>query len=151
MRATAATAGAQRSCPKMPAMYDHNQTLIPDSFMALYAVHGRPTASRAETEARYEFCENLAVHTAAFLATQPSSPEEVDELLRRCHRGLLGEPAAVSPAEARWVVCRVAELQEWPSPAWPAEDPDPPDAGDLPRRPLPREGGSQVTRRTLGR
>jgi len=28
--------------------------------------------------------------------------------------GLLADPAVVSPAEARWVVCRLAELLNWP-------------------------------------
>jgi hypothetical protein len=34
--------------------------------------------------------------------------------LDQCEQGLLAEPAVVSPAEARWVVCRLAELLQWP-------------------------------------
>jgi hypothetical protein len=45
--------------------------------------------------------------------------EEV--VLERMHRGLVVPDAPVSPAEARWVVCRLAELLEWPAPDFPAE------------------------------
>jgi hypothetical protein len=99
-------------------MYDHNQTLVPDSFMALHAVHGRPVLSREATEARYELCEDLALHTAAFLDKQQQDPDASDDALRRCHEGLRIEPVAVSAAEAAWVIRRVAELQDWPVPAW---------------------------------
>ena len=99
-------------------MYDHNQTLIPDSFLAIHARHGRPTLSREEAEAHYEICEDIALHAAAFLAGQQVDEADTSEALRRCHAGLLAEPRAVSEPEARWVAQRVAELQEWPCPAW---------------------------------
>ena len=102
-------------------MYDHNQTLVPDSFMALYAVHGRAVLSRQETEARYEVCEDLALHTAAFLAANHQEGDDGDEALRRCDAGLRADPTLVSAAEAAWVIARVAELQDWPQPAWLAE------------------------------
>jgi hypothetical protein len=99
-------------------MYDHNQTLVPDSFMALHAVHGRPVLSREATEARYELCEDLALHTAAFLAAQQQDPDASDDALKRCHEGLCVEPTAVSTLEAAWVIRRVAELQDWRLPGW---------------------------------
>jgi len=37
-------------------------------------------------------------------------------VLERVHRGLLGGAAGVSAAEAQWVVRRLAELLEWPTP-----------------------------------
>lgn len=99
-------------------MYDHNQTLLPDSFLALHSAHGRPLLPRDEMEQRYELCEDLALHTAAFLAGQQQDPDGSDDALRRCHQGLCVEPASVSGAEAAWVIRRVAELQDWPVPAW---------------------------------
>jgi hypothetical protein len=102
-------------------MYDHNQTLVPDSFMGLYSANGRPVRSREETEARYEICEDLALHTAAFLAASHQDVDDADETLRRCDAGLRADPTLVSAAEAAWVIERVAELQDWPRPAWLAE------------------------------
>jgi hypothetical protein len=106
-------------------MYDHNQTLVPDSFMGLYSANGRPVLSRAETEARYEICEDLALHTAAFLGAQGQGPEDAGAALRRCHDGLRLDPTIVSAAEAAWVLRRVAELEDWPLPQWLAEPADP--------------------------
>jgi hypothetical protein len=99
-------------------MYDHNQTLVPDSFMALHSMNGRATLSRQETEARYATCEDLALHTAAFLGAHHPDPDDADETLRRCYDGLRVEPASILAVEATWVVQRIAELQEWPQPAW---------------------------------
>ncbi len=99
-------------------MYDHNQTLVPDSFMALHSAHGRPLLSRQDTEARHEICEDLALHTAGFLASRHQEGDDTDDALRRCRDGLAAEPAVLSAAEAGWVIERVAELQEWPRPRW---------------------------------
>ncbi len=99
-------------------VYDHNQTLVPEAFLAIHAIHGRPTLSRQETEARHDLCEDLALHAAAFLAGHHPDPDRADASLRQCLDGLLAAPAQVSQAEARWVTQRVAELQEWPLPAW---------------------------------
>jgi len=99
-------------------MYDHNQTLVPDSFLALHSTHGRPLLPRDEMEQRYELCEDIALHTAAFLGAQQQDPDDSDAALARCHDGLRVEPASVSAAEATWVIRRVAELQDWPAPAW---------------------------------
>ncbi len=99
-------------------MYDHNQTLVPDSFLALHSAHGRPLLARAEMEGRFELCEDLALHTASFLAAHEQDPDDSDDALRRCHAGLVVEPASVSADEAAWVIRRVAELQDWPAPAW---------------------------------
>jgi hypothetical protein len=37
-------------------------------------------------------------------------------VLERCHRGLQGTPALVTEEESVWVICRLAELLNWPSP-----------------------------------
>ena len=99
-------------------MYDHNQTIVPDSFLAFYSAHGRPLLSRPALEARHELCEDIALQTAAFLAAHGEDAEGSARALKRCHEGLLAEPAAFSAAEAGWIVARVAELQEWPQPEW---------------------------------
>jgi hypothetical protein len=99
-------------------MYDHNQILVPDAFIALYSAHGRPVLSRPETEARYEMCEDLALHTAAFLESRGQGPDDADIALKQCHDGLRVEPTSISAAEAAWVIERVAELQGWPRPGW---------------------------------
>ena len=112
-------------------MYDHNQTLIPDSFIELHSAHGRPLLSRSDAEARFEVCEDLALHTAAFLSAHRQSADDADESLRRCFEGLRVEPVSVSAAEAAWVIRRVAELQDWPQPGWlagPLEPLEPPRA-----------------------
>ena len=102
--------------------YDHNQTLVPETFLALHSSRGRPLLARAEMEARHELCEDLALHTASFLAAHAQDPDGSDDALQRCHAGLLAAPAAVSAGEAAWVIRRVAELQDWPLPAWLAGD-----------------------------
>jgi hypothetical protein len=95
--------------------HDH-QIFIPDSFIALHATPGgRPTLARAELVARYELCEDMAnalVEHCQAIHFRDGVDEA--EVLRRCHRGLLVEPAVVTPAQAHWVVTRTAELLGWP-------------------------------------
>src|SRR4029079_14285060 len=98
--------------------YDHNQTLVPESFLALHSRNGRALRPCAEIESRYENCENVALHTAAFLAARHHEDDDTSEALRRCHDGLTADPAAFDAAEAAWIVRRLAELQAWPQPAW---------------------------------
>jgi hypothetical protein len=97
--------------------YDHNQTLVPESFLAIHSRHGRTLRPRAEVEARHELCEDVALHAAAFLAAR----HQEGDALRRCHDGLRADPEAFTPAEAAWVVRRVAELQDWTQPDWLAD------------------------------
>lgn len=93
-----------------------DQRRIPDSFVALFVAPGRarPVATRATIAARYELCEDLASHLF-----EPARAQHFDlgiaedEMLRRCHRGLLQPGAGVDPAEAGWVVRRLAELEGW--------------------------------------
>jgi hypothetical protein len=98
--------------------YDHNQTLVPESFLAIHSRHGRALGPRAAIEARYELCEDVALHAAAFLAARHQEGDDTSEALRRCHDGLLADPEAFAAAEAAWVVRRVAELQAWGAPGW---------------------------------
>ena len=102
--------------------YDHNQTLVPESFLVIHSRHGRALMPRAEMEARYELCEDVALHAAAFLAGRHQQGEDTAEALRHCHAGLRADAGTFAPAEAAWVVRRVAELQEWDSPSWLVEN-----------------------------
>lgn len=105
-------------------MSEDSQIVVPRSFVELYLPPGRikPTAPRDEIAARYEFCEDLAsmlTEHAQFKRWDLGITE--DDVLERMHRGLVVPDAPVSPAEAQWVVCRLAELLEWRAPDFPAE------------------------------
>ncbi|MFO0107342.1 MAG: ATPase with chaperone activity [Burkholderiales bacterium] len=99
------------------AMTDEFQINIPASFIALYLAPGKvkPTLGQRALAARYELCEDLAnllTEKAANLQFTLGITEEL--VLEQCEAALLTEPAVVSPTEARWVVCRLAELLQWP-------------------------------------
>ena len=105
-------------------MSEDSQIVVPRSFIELYLPPGRikPTAPRDEIAARYEFCEDLAsmLTEHAQLKRWDSGLTE-DDVLQRMHLGLVVPDAPVSPAEAQWVVRRLAELLEWRAPDFPAE------------------------------
>jgi len=85
--------------------------------MALYVPPGKikPTLGLRDMSARYELCEDLANLLTEKAANMQFTLGITEELvLTQCELGLLAEPAVVSPAEARWVVCRLAELLNWP-------------------------------------
>jgi hypothetical protein len=101
-------------------MYDDNQVDIPESFYALFRVEGRIklTATREVILGRYELCEDLANHLVDYArARHFDLGISEDDVLERCHQGLLGGAAGVSDEEATWVIRRLAELQGWPCPA----------------------------------
>ncbi|PVE41305.1 hypothetical protein [Limnohabitans planktonicus] len=98
-------------------MSDDNQIYLPESFTALYVPPGKikPSIGHREMAERYELCEDLAnllTEQAANMQFTLGITEEV--VLEQCEQGLLAEPSVVSPVEARWVVCRLAELLNWP-------------------------------------
>ena len=98
-------------------MTEEFQIHIPPSFMALYLPPGKikPTLGQREMAKRYELCEDLAnllTEKAANLQFTLGITEDL--VLQQCESGLLAEPAVVIPSEARWVVCRLAELLNWP-------------------------------------
>jgi len=97
-------------------MYDHNQLEIPDSFMALFLKDGRlkPTSTREIITARYEFCEDLANHLYEYARAQHFDLGITEQdVLERCHRGLLAGSSSVNEAEAAWIIGRLAELEGW--------------------------------------
>jgi hypothetical protein len=111
-------------------MSETNQLPLPASFVALFVPAGRikPTAAREEIAARYEFCEDLAcalTERAGTLLWELGVTEA--DVLERMLAGLAGEGSELSGAEARWVVCRLAELLEWPMPEF-SDGPPPPSA-----------------------
>ncbi len=100
-------------------MTDDQSIEIPPSFLALYIEPGRvkPSASRAVIGARYELCEDLAtllVDHARNTLLDLGITE--DDVLVRCHQGLLVDASVVEPNEAQWVVRRLAELLGWDAP-----------------------------------
>lgn len=99
-------------------MYDHNQLEIPESFVALFVEPGRqkPNATRAAIGARYEFCEDLANQLYEYARAQHHDLGITEgEVLARVRQGLAQPASGVDPAEARWVVRRLAELEDWPA------------------------------------
>lgn len=100
-------------------MTDEFQIHIPPSFMALYVPPGKtkPTLGQRDMAERYELCEDLAnLLTEKAANMQFTLGITEDLVLKQCELGLLTEPSVVLPTEARWVVCRLAELLQWPLP-----------------------------------
>lgn len=100
-------------------MSDEYQIEIPQSFIALFLDPGKtkPNASREHIAERYEFCEDLAnmlTATAADMQFRLGVTES--DVLQRVLAGLGGDAAVVEANEAQWVVCRLAELLNWPLP-----------------------------------
>lgn len=101
-------------------MSEENQIEIPQSFVALFMEPGRskPAATRFFIAERYELCEdmaNLLTQTAQEMLHALGIAES--DVLQRCYQGLLAGEALFNPAEALWVVRRLAELSQWPQPA----------------------------------
>jgi len=98
-------------------MNDDNQIYLPESFTGLFVPPGKikPSLGLREMAQRYELCEDLANLLTDKAANMQFTLGITEELvLAQCELGLLADPAVVSPAEARWVVCRLAELLNWP-------------------------------------
>ena len=114
-------------------MSDEYQIHIPPSFEAVHADRrGRLTLRRDEFRQRYELSEDMAQllveHSQALHHDQGVAE---DEILTRTGAGLASEGSGFSPAEAAWVVTRLAELLGWRWAALPvAQD----DAEDSARR-----------------
>lgn len=124
--------GRHRSCaPARPfsalspdasaAMSDDNQTVIPRPFIELFMSPGasKPNESRSQIAQRYELCEDMAQmlteHATAKRFEMGATASRILDLL---HQGLLIEGSVVTPDEAGWVTCRLAELLGWPLPDW---------------------------------
>lgn len=99
-------------------MSDESQIVVPASFIALFVEPGRskPSATRHEIAARYDFCEDLAtLLTEQALDKRWQLGVTEEDVLDRILRGLRADPALVQESEAVWVVTRLAELLGWPA------------------------------------
>jgi len=99
-----------------------NQIEIPQSFMAMYVSpgHSRPNATQDVVLARYERCEDMAcmlTEHSQTLAFKNHFTEQ--EVLARCHQGLLADGSNFTHHESGWVVRRLAELLGWTCPSLP--------------------------------
>lgn len=96
-------------------MSDEYQIHIPPSFEAVYRdARHRLTVSRDEFRARYELCEDMAqLLVERSQAVHHDQGVEEDEILARTQAGLASAESGFSPAEALWVVIRLAELLGW--------------------------------------
>jgi hypothetical protein len=102
-------------------MDEGHQILIPPSFSALFVPAGKlkPTLGVREMAERYELCEDMAQLLTEQAAQQQFQLGITEEMaLERCLLGLLEPPQVLSEGEARWVICRLAELLHWPWPQW---------------------------------
>ncbi len=95
---------------------DDYQIPIPPSFEAVYRdARGRLTLPLSEFRARYELCEDMAqllVERSQEVHHGQGVSEDI--VLQRTEDGLASEGSGFGPAEARWVVTRLAELLDWP-------------------------------------
>jgi hypothetical protein len=101
-------------------MSDDNQVLVPRSFIELFIPPGRlrPSEPRDVIAQRHDLCEDMAqMLTETARAKQFELGVTEADVLERIARGLRVEGSALSDAEAGWVVCRLAELLDWPMPA----------------------------------
>ena len=95
--------------------FQSEKQLVRDYYAKLDRAEGQDIA---EVMQRYELCEDLAN-----MLQDPISAQQFqlgiteDDALKTCWQGLLVQPDLVQPAEAFWVVCRLAELLSWPIPA----------------------------------
>ena len=97
-------------------MSDESQIHIPPSFEAVHRdARGRLQLLRDAFRARYELCEDMAQllvdRSQAWLHDLGLSE---DLILARTEAGLAADGAGFGPAEATWVVTRLAELLGWP-------------------------------------
>lgn len=100
-------------------MPNDNQTLIPQSFMALFLTPGRtkPNASQEAVTSRYGLCEDMACMLTEHAQTIQFSLNLTEEdVLARCHQGLMTDAALFSEPESDWIVRRLAELLSWTAP-----------------------------------
>lgn len=104
-----------------PLAHGESQILLPQSFVALFVPPGKikPTEPYQVLAQRHELCEDMAqllTEQAAQLQFKLGMHES--DVLKRMHAGLSSGEAGLSPAEAGWVIKRLAELLDWPWPSW---------------------------------
>ena len=95
--------------------YDENQTFLPDSFTALYRdQRQRLTESKETILGYYELCEDMAQMLIEHCrAAHLGAGINEQQILERCHAGLVAPGSAFTAPQAEWVIRRTAELLEW--------------------------------------
>lgn len=98
-----------------------SQIILPESFVALFVPPGKLKASEPyEVIAqRHELCEDMA----QLLTEQASQLQwklgiHESDVLERLHQAISDGSTGLDPAEAVWVIKRLAELLDWPWPSW---------------------------------
>ena len=94
-------------------MYDDNQILIPESFMALYRQPGRskPTETYRTILDSYELCEDMANMLVGHASTKMwELGVEKQDVVQRIHQSLQGGEAGLNEAQTQWVMLRLSEL-----------------------------------------
>jgi len=107
-------------------MSSDNQIEIPQSFISLHVRPGRtrPSATHEVILERYEQCEDMAVTLVEHAQVQAVAAGLAEQdILLRCHQGLLADTTSFSVAESGWIVVRLAELLEWKAPLIDAGEP----------------------------
>ena len=107
-----------------------NQIEIPQSFISLHVRPGRtrPSASHEVILERYEQCEDMAITLVEHAQVQAVTAGLAEQdILLRCHQGLLADATSFSVDESGWIVVRLAELLEWGTPVF--DEGEPPAAG----------------------
>ncbi len=100
-------------------MDDSHQIDVPPSFTQLFPSPGgfRLTEPIAFVRERYELCEDMAqMLTEQATSTLHGLGITEEDVLGKMLEVLSGGQSPVQPAEARWVVRRLAELLHWPDP-----------------------------------
>lgn len=98
-------------------MEDENQIVVPPAFLALFQDRrGRLQEPPALVRERYELCEDMASSLVErALQVIHGAPSEAG-VLQAFHAALNQPATGLHADEARWVVLRLAELLNWPSP-----------------------------------
>ncbi|MEB2349038.1 MAG: hypothetical protein OZ923_10555 [Comamonadaceae bacterium] len=98
-------------------MDSDNQIFVPASFIALYSdERGRLREAPDTVRERYELCEDLACSLVERAqALYHEAPSEAG-VLHGIHAAVASPATGLTPAEARWVVLRLAELLGWRAP-----------------------------------
>ena len=84
--------------------------------MDLFVTAGRlkPSASLEVVVGRYELCEDMACMLAEHAPTMLSNLSLTEEdVLLRCHDGLMAGASVFTEQESDWVIRRLAELLAW--------------------------------------
>ena len=97
-------------------MQDPNQIEVPPSFLALFTSHAgsRLTQPMAAVRERYELCEDMAqMLTESASVNQFKGGGAERDVLATMQSALQADGSPVQPAEAVWVIRRLAELLGW--------------------------------------